>query len=87
MWWAFENSHVSSVYARAIRDIYEGAVTSVRAVEEEIHSFPYCDGLRVWHEDEFTKDTKMSSLCCMVSAVGFCLDGENKERANRKLEL
>lgn len=37
--------------------------------------------------NEFTKDTKMSSLCCMVSAVDFYLNGENKERTNRKLEL
>lgn len=97
LWWVLERKRVPIKYIQMIRDMYDGATTSVRTVGGETRDFPISTGLHQGSAispylftlvmDELTKDIQGDIPWCMMFADDIVLIDETCEGVNRKLEL
>ena len=97
MWWALEKKKVPTKYINLIKDMYDNAVTSVRACDGETSDFPIKIGVHQGSAlspyifalviDEITKDIQGDIPWCMLFADDVVLIDETKIGVDSKLEL
>ena len=97
MWWILEKKKVSLKYVEAIKDMYDGVTTCVKACNGTSSYFPIMVGLHQSSAlspylfalimDELTKDIQDEVPWCMLFADDIMLIDEIRVRVSAKLEL
>ena len=97
LWWILEKKKVSLKYVEAIKDMYDGVTTCVKACDGTSSYFPITVGLHQGSAlspylfalimDELTKDIQEEVPWCMLFADDIVLIDETKAGVNAKLEL
>ncbi|KAL6531334.1 acyl-CoA-binding domain-containing protein 4 [Orobanche minor] len=97
LWWAFAEKGVSRKYIDIIKDMYEGASTSVRTNVGRTEEFPITIGVHqgsalspflfVIVMDELTRGIQNDVPWCMMFADDIVLIDETKVGVQQKLEL
>jgi hypothetical protein len=97
IWWVLERKVVSKIYFDIMKDMYDGAITSVRTSSGETSEFPItvglCQGfafspyLFVVIMVELTRHLQEEVLGCMMFADDIVLMDNTRVQVNKKLKL
>src|SRR3954464_10950450 len=96
IWWVLGRKNMPQFYIDIIKDMYEGAVTSVRSVGGISKEFPVTVGVHQGSAlnpylftlvmDELTRELQNEVPWCMLFADDIVLVDETKEGLSRKLD-
>jgi hypothetical protein len=97
IWWVLERKGVTKGYIDVIRDMYDGAVTTIRSPVGETSEFPITVGLHQGSAlspylfalvmDELTRQFQEDIPWCMMFADDIVLVDETARGVNTKLEI
>ena len=97
IWWVLDKKGVPSRYIDIVKDMYDGAIASVRTTGGETNEFAITVGLHqgstlspylfVLVMDELTRHIQEEVPWCMLFADDVVLIDETREGVNAKLEL
>ena len=97
IWWVLDKKGVPSRYIDIVKDMYDGAIASVRTTGRETNEFVITVGLHqgstlspylfVLVMDELTRHIQEEVPWCMLFADDVVLIDETREGVNAKLEL
>ena len=97
IWWVLDKKGVPSRYIDIVKDMYDGAIASVRTTGGETNEFAITVGLHqgstlspylfVLVMDELTRHIQEEVPWCMLFADDVVLIDETRKRVNVKLEL
>jgi len=97
IWWVLDKKGVPSRYIDIVKDMYDGAIASVRTTRGETNEFVITVGLHqgstlspylfVLVMDELTRHIQEEVSWCLLFADDIVLIDETREGVNAKLEL